>query len=147
MALRARRTLKAIAERLEARLPTAVVEPVPALPPTLPPTVRQSGWYSHIVKDRASPPGTPVSPDWLLTPEMTEMHAQAILWDIRVTPNPYEEAYDEARAAMIAGTATDDQKALVDDVEFKSAQAEADHWEDYNLRRWGHRRGPRGGPE
>jgi hypothetical protein len=140
-------TLKAIAERLEARLPTAVVEPVPALPPTLPPTVRQSGWYSHIVKDRASPPGTPVSPDWLLTPEMTEMHAQAILWDIRVTPNPYEEAYDEARAAMIAGTATDDQKALVDDVEFKSAQAEADHWEDYNLRRWGHRRGPRGGPE
>ena len=143
MAPRARRTLKAIAERLEARLPATVVDTVPALPPT----VRQSGWYSHMVADRASPPGTPVSPDWLLTPEMTEMHAQAILWDIQVTPNPYEEAYHEARAAMIAGTATDDQKGLVDEVELESAQAEADHWEDYNLRRWGHRRGPRGAPE
>jgi hypothetical protein len=84
MAPRARRTLKAIAERLEARLPATVVDTAPALPPT----VRQSGWYSHMVADRASPLGTPVSPDWLLTPEMTEMHAQAILWDIQVTPNP-----------------------------------------------------------
>jgi hypothetical protein len=50
---------------------------------------------------------------------MTEMHAQAILWDIQVTPNPYEEAYREARDAMSAGTVTDDQKALVD--EFGSA--------------------------
>src|ERR1700722_693432 len=141
MALRARRTRKAIEERLgistESSLPMR----------TQPPKVKQSGWYSCMVEDRSLPPGTPVSPDWLLTPEMTEMHAQAILWDIQVTPNPYEEAYHEARAATIAGTATDDHKALVDEVELESAQAEADHWEHYSLRRWGHRRGPRGAPE
>jgi hypothetical protein len=141
MALRARRTQKAI----EKRLGISTESPLPIR--TQPPKVEQSGWYSCMVEDRSSPPGTPISPAWLLAPEMTEMHAQAILWDIQVTPNPYEEAYREARDAMSAGTVTDDQKALVDEFELESGQAEADHWEDYNLRRWGHRRGPRGAPE
>jgi hypothetical protein len=145
MALRARRTRKAVEERLSTQLASDVSVREADLP---------CGWSREALQERFKAGKGwprwrefPPSPAWLCTPEMEALHQEAILWDIRVTPNPYEDAYLAAWDAIAVGTATDDQKALVDEMDFEHGQAEADHWADYNLRRWGHRSGPRGAPE
>jgi hypothetical protein len=58
-----------------------------------------------------------------------------------------EEEYNAAMDALAAGTITPEQEASLAEDAADHQAADDDHWADYNLRRWGNRRGPRGAPE
>jgi hypothetical protein len=58
-----------------------------------------------------------------------------------------EDEYHAAREARDAGTITPEQEAAMAEDDAALGSSVDDHWDDYNLRHWGHKRGPRGRPE
>jgi hypothetical protein len=58
-----------------------------------------------------------------------------------------EDEYHAALEARDAGTITPEQEAAMAEDDAALGSSVDDHWDDYNLRHWGHKRGPRGRPE
>jgi hypothetical protein len=58
-----------------------------------------------------------------------------------------EEEYVAAWEAQDAGTITPEQAAAMAEADAAHWSSIDEHWDDYNLCHWGHKRGPRGRPE